>query len=186
MYSYLAGSKECRTCHQVKDYRSYFKAIGNSDGYENQCKPCKSQSQDPVKRRQRIREYRVKRRAAGAYGYCKECTSPLGRNDNGTANGYCIKCNRVENHQSYKGGHLNQDGYRVIPTRKGKTMLEHRYVMERYIGRELSIDENVHHINGKRDDNRIENLELWSTSQPSGQRIADKVAWAREILERYA
>ena len=38
---------------------------------------------------------------------------------------------------------------------------------------------------GDKLDNRIENLELWSTSQPRGQRVADKVAWAREILDTY-
>jgi hypothetical protein len=58
--------------------------------------------------------------------------------------------------------------------------------MEQILGRELLPDENVHHINGDRADNRVENLELWSTSQPAGQRIPDKVAWAREILDRYA
>jgi len=57
--------------------------------------------------------------------------------------------------------------------------------MEEYLCRKLEKDENVHHINGVRTDNRIENLELWNTSQPSGQRIADKVKWAKEILERY-
>lgn len=36
-----------------------------------------------------------------------------------------------------------------------------------------------------RDDNRIENLELWSNSHPSGQRVDDKVAWAKKILETY-
>lgn len=66
-----------------------------------------------------------------------------------------------------------------------KTMTEHRLVMERMIGRPLFPDENVHHKNGVRHDNRPENLELWSTSQPSGQRIEDKLAWAYEIIERY-
>ena len=40
-------------------------------------------------------------------------------------------------------------------------------------------------INGIRDDNRPENLELWSKGQPAGQRVADKVAWAVDLLERY-
>lgn len=67
-----------------------------------------------------------------------------------------------------------------------RRMLEHRWVMEQVIGRELLPNENVHHINGDRQDNRRENLELWSTSQPPGQRIEDKVAWAIELLELYA
>lgn len=57
--------------------------------------------------------------------------------------------------------------------------------MEREIGRELFKHENVHHINGNRSDNRIENLELWSISQPSGQRVEDKLRWAEEILRQY-
>jgi hypothetical protein len=80
---------------------------------------------------------------------------------------------------------VDKFGY-VRRRQDGKWITQHRLVMEALIGRPLIPAESVHHKNGQRDDNRPENLELWSRSQPSGQRVADKVAWALELLALYA
>jgi len=87
---------------------------------------------------------------------------------------------------------INANGYVVFyePEHPNSTLggniLEHRKIMAQHLGRPLSDTEQVHHKNGIRHDNRIENLELWSVKQPPGQRVEDKVKFAIEILEQYA
>lgn len=75
-------------------------------------------------------------------------------------------------------GHLNAN--------RDGTIMEHRLVMSQLLGRALEKGENVHHKNGDTFDNNPENLELWNTRQPAGQRPSDKVEYAIMILKLYA
>lgn len=82
-----------------------------------------------------------------------------------------------KNHHGYIIRRVYVDGFRG-----GTWEMQHRVVMAEHLGRPLEKWENVHHINGIKDDNRIENLELWVKPQPAGQRPADLAEW---VVDHY-
>ncbi len=117
---------------------------------------------------------------AARYGYCRPHAKIRFPKGTGTGMSYGpVAKNGSRYYAVYAPAHPNK-----FPSNNYAP--QHVLVMSEHLGRPLYSEENVHHINGVRDDNRIENLELWTTSQPSGQRVEDVVKWASFILERYS
>lgn len=128
------------------------------------------------------RRYGGKRK--GKFYKCPNCGKPNYRFEsrvriNKSKEFFCrITCLRQfragKHHPQWKHG-LNGQGYMTIRV-ENRTILEHRHVMEKIIGRHLKRFEIVHHKNGIRTDNRPENLELWAIpSQTCGQRVSDLI-----------
>ena len=106
----------------------------------------------------------------------------------------CASCRSEagDANSNWKGGRTrHKAGYVMIripghpSAGRSPYVFEHIFVVEQVLGRYLVDGESVHHINGIRDDNRPENLQLWTRPQPSGIRVSDAIEWARSIYDRY-
>lgn len=92
--------------------------------------------------------------------------------------GRCSSCSQ------FKNGYIDKKGYRRIYI-SGVKYLEHRFVIQHILGRELRADETVHHKNGNRRDNRPENLELrMSGRHPKGWSLRQMREYLKTIPKK--
>ncbi len=95
-------------------------------------------------------------------------------------------------------GSINSEGYVTVVcpaefapmgqgngTNGSRRVLLSRLVMAQHLGRLLYPEETVHHKDGDKLNNRLDNLELRTGAHGKHQSIEDAVAWARTLLERY-
>ena len=149
-------------CNEIKHIDCFYKSSACVDGHENQCKECRT-----ARQRERYHKYGKKKTEYT----CIVCGTVFHsvRNNVKFCSMSCLS-KGVNNGRWVDGRQKTSCGYIMVysPKHPNKTVnnnvLEHRLVMEKYIGRCLDKKEVVHHINGIKDDNIIDNLMLFKTT----------------------
>lgn len=163
LYKFVNGKRvaalkkiECPVCKKV------FQALTSKDKY------CSRECYYEMKR---IRKDRVK--------WTKKMRDKMSEKYKGKGNPMYGKVSRYkgkkrpeiwgENHWNWKGGYtINKDGYKIIENQKetnGFKITAQKKIVEEFIGRKLNKNEVVHHINGNKLDNRIENLQIMTRAE---------------------
>lgn len=190
-------TKRCSECKVEKSLEDFNRASGRKDGRQSLCRECDRRGalQRAYKNARTCAECGSQFLSKDRHKRCGKCRRasmkvpcPLCGAEKTRSATTCKDCldHSGSNNPNWAGGHVRHSkGYLQVRVSGRGYVMAHILVFEEILGRRLMPHENVHHKNGVKDDNRPENLELWSTSQPAGQRVEDKVAWAKEILSLY-
>lgn len=170
-------SNKCKNCVSKEVKRRYWERNKEKvKAYQNEYRKANKklcQERSKISRLKKLDQYKLKTRQRYRINHGQPIDKPMTKRAVGEGN---------IDAQGYKT--LTKRGHPNQMDSKGR-IREHIFVMSEYLGRPLFKDESVHHKNGIRDDNRIENLELWSKGQPPGQRVDDKIKWYIEFLNMY-
>lgn len=165
--------KKCMHCKINKEFTEFGKNKANKDGMHVWCKICASKKAKEYRKkypdnweRQRQKNFINWRENLGVPPHIKL------RNKKGE-------------------GYINRQGYlsfrmkdHPCADKNGRVQASHLVIYEN-TGKIIKNPESVHHKNGMRLDNRLENLEVWSVSQPCGQKVEDKIEWCKSFLSKY-
>lgn len=166
--------KKCGHCKEQKSLEEFCKQSRSPDGKHTWCKICFNKKN---------REYREKNPTIWEIQKnrnFKKWREKLG-----------IPEDQVPRRRKKGEGYISRNGYlsfkkkgHPCADKNGRVHASHFSIFER-TGRIIKKSETVHHINGDTLDNRFENLEIWRSGHPKGQRIDDKIKWCIEFLEEY-
>lgn len=173
-YALNDGKKTCSTCKETKFYTDFPKNKQRIDGRHTYCKICFNKL---------LRNYRKKNPTI--WEIQKNKNFEKWRKKIG------ISEEQLPRKRKNGEGYISRNGYlsfrkigHPCADKNGRVQASHLTIYEK-TGRILKNGETVHHINGDTLDNRLENLEIWKSGHPSGQRVSDKIKWCIEFLNEY-
>lgn len=175
-----AKQATCKTCGvEYITYPSSSSGYCSKECYRKTCKTCGNNFAPTI-----VRQEYCSAKCKTKYANCQNCGTQFVVSKNSVGQ-FCSTTCFYENKCPIGTVRDGSNGYKIIKVpantkgvfklgfRKNHWMWEHRYVMQQMLGRPLEKNENVHHKNGNRADNRPDNLELWKRAQAIGVRAAD-------------